>query len=368
MVISIIILGVCMTIMVNTIVEGRRTRVQSEMARDGAHTSQLLGQELRQAGLGVPNAGHISATYGTTPNATFYASLLVAGASEIGVVGDLPRADATYNAYGALHNRTLSLVGVPTGDHVAWHTENNGNCVPDALAAGVSCTTATSSLFFPGEAGCDDNDAFADRTCPWGLRRVVPGERLIIVSGDGRWAHVGMGTAMEKAGSDRVFAAKLSPAFSPADWPDPPAPALPVTAPNQTAGQGWVTTLDRVFFKYDATTRTIQRAQCSGDPDPDNAGWPGQAAITIPPIATLRLTPPGGGAVHVCGEFEIIARHVESLTFTYFNAAGGVVGTRNTGPLKRSIRRVGYRIQFRQTLDGRDVIYDVAGSVRLQNL
>jgi hypothetical protein len=365
MVVSIIILGVCTTIMVNTIVEGRRSRVQSEMGRDGAHTAQLLGQELRQAGLGVPGGLHINPVYGSA-NLPFYASILVAGTSEIGIVGDLPRPDATYSAYGPIHNRNLSLPLLPTGNHIAWHTENNGSCVVDGAAG--ACSTAVSSLFFPGEAGCDDDGDFGDRTCAWGLRRVVPNERLVIVSGDGRWTHAGMGNAMELSGPGLVLAAKLSAAYAPTNWPDPIAPALPVEGPNEAAGQGWVTTLDRVFFKYDSATRTIQRAQCTGDPDPENADWPGPTATTIPSLAALEITPPNGGVKNVCSAFEVIARHVESLTFTYFDNAGAVVATRDTGPLKRSIRRIAYRIQFRQTLDGRDVIYDVAGSVRLQNL
>ena len=361
MVLSIIILGVCMTIMVNTLAEGRRTRTQAEMARDGSFTGQLFAQELRQAGLGVPNGGHINAANGTTTNVAFYASLLVAAPTQIGIVGDLARPDANYNAYGPLHNRTVGSADV------AWHTENNGTCVVDAVSG--SCSTAVSSLFFPGEAGCDaaGTGHFGDRTCPWGLRRVLPGERLIIVSGDGRWAHAALATpgTVDNAGPLQVLAARLSPGYSPADWPDPVAPSLPVTVPNETAGQGWVTTLDRVFFTFDAATHTIQRMQCSGDPDPENPNWPGPTATAIPASAVFT---PTGGAPNVCGPFEIIARHVDSLAFSYFDAAGAPVLLRNTGPLKKSIRRVNYRIQFRHTLDGRDVTYDVAGSVRLQNL
>lgn len=364
MVIGIILLAVCTSITVNTLVEGKRTRAQSEMARDGALAGQLLSQELRQAGLGVPNGRHIDIGYGTSNN-PFYASLLVAGADEIGIVGDLARPDANYNAYGPLHNRPL-----PT-NNLAWHTESNGTCVPD-LAAGTSCSTAVTSLFFPGEAGCDavGTGNFGDRTCPWGLRRVLPGERMIIVSGDGQWGHVGLFTpgTIDQAGPNLVLAARLSPGWvssTPGIWPPPPPPAPAVTLPTQVGGQGWVATLDRLFFRYDGGTRTIQRIQCSGDPDPDNPNWPDETATTIP--ATLTFTPLLGTA-NTCGPSEIVARHVDSLTFTYFDAAGTNVPVRNTGALKRSVRRVGYRIQFRQTLDGRDVIYDVGGSVRLQNL
>jgi type II secretory pathway pseudopilin PulG len=379
MVLSIIILGVCTTIMVNTLAEGRRTRTHSEMARDASLTAQLFAHELRQAGLGIPSGGHINAAYGSSanddddddddddgdgdgePGVAFYASLLVAGSDQIGITGDFPRADASYNAFGPLHNRTVS------NGNVAWHTENNGSCVVDADAG--SCSTAVGSVFFPGEAGCNTSgtSAFGDRTCPWGMRRVVPGERLIIVSGDGRWAHAAMSTVgtIDATGPLNVLAARLSPGYSPADWPNPPSPSLPVTTPNETAGQGFVATIDRIFFRYDSATRTIERMQCSGDPDPDHPSWPNQSATAIP---TTPAFTPTGGAAQVCGPFEIIARHVESLTFTYLDGSGAVVPLRNSGILKRSIRRVNYRIEFRHTLDGRDVTHDVAGSVRLQNL
>jgi len=362
MALSLVVMGVCTSIMINTLVEGRRTRAHAEMARDGSFTEQLFTQELRQTGLGVPNGTHINSTYGTTANTSFYASLLVAGTDQIGIVGDLARPDSNFSAYGPLHNRTVG------SGNVAWHTENNGGCVPDG-AGGGSCTTGTTSVFFPGENGCDASGTgdFNDRTCPWGLRRVLPGDRLIIVAGNGSWTHAAFpatGT-IDQSGVGLVFAARLASAYAPADWPDPASPALPVTAPNEVAGQGWVSTLDRVFFRYNSTDRTIERRHCRGDPDPDNNGWPGPSATTIP--ANPVITPPGGAA-NVCGPFEPIARNVERLTFSYFDGAGVAVALRNTGPLKRSVRRVGYRIEFRQTLDGRDVTYDVAGSVRLQNL
>jgi hypothetical protein len=232
-----------------------------------------------------------------------------------------------------------------------------------------SCATSTTSLFFPGEAGCNTTSAFGDRTCAWGLRRVLAGERLIIVSGDGRWTHAGFDAtgALEEVGTAKVFAAKLAASWTPADWPDPPAPSLPVTMPNETAGQGWVATLDRVFFTLDAATNTLQRIQCTGDPDPANANWPPPTATAIP--ASLTYTPTGGTATS-CGPFEVVARHVDSVTFSYFDASDSAVdvATLTTGAAKRGVRRIAWRIQFRQPIDGRDVVYDVAGTARLQNL
>lgn len=362
---SLFVLGICLTIVANTVVEGRRTRIQAEMARDATHTSLLLDQELRQTGLGVPSGGHINGAYGSSTNVGFYASLLVANVDQVGVVGDLSRDDASYNAYGPLHNR-----GLLSNTILMWHTENNGSCAPDAVILPPSCTTGTTSVFFPGEDGCNGagTTRFQDRTCPWGLRRVLPNEHLIIVDGAGRWGHA----ALSSAGTIDVtvlpllvFGARLGPGWSPADWPDPPAPAVPVVHPAQVAGQGWVATLDRVFYKYDAGTRTIQRMHCTGDPDPDNANWPGPTATTIP--ASPAFTPAGGTA-NVCGPFEVIARHVDRLTLTYFDETGAALPVVNTAALKKSVRRIGYSIQFRQALGARDVIYDTAGSVRLQNL
>lgn len=363
-VLSAIILSTVTTIIVNTLVEGKRTRVQQEMARDAALVAQLFAQELRQAGLGVPNKQHINSAYGTVASPSFYASLLVAGDEQIGIVGDLARPDSNFNAYGPLHNRQL-----PT-TNIAWHTESNGNCVPDGNGVGTSCVTGDTSIFFPGENGCDATTDFADRTCAWGLRRVLAGDHLVIVSGDGRWGHATFGNTINNVAGHNAFAAQLSTGWVstvPGDWPDPPSPSLAVTSPVEVAGQGWVATLDRVFFKYDLATRTIQRIQCTGDPDPDHTNWPPGGAAVIP--GTLTYTPGGtGGTATTCGPFEIVARHVESLDFDYFNAAGTDVGNPATGATKKLVRRVSYRIQFRQTVDTRDVIYDVSGSVRLQNV
>ena len=358
-VISLIIFSTVTTIMVNTLVQGKRARAKGEMARDGALVAQLFSQELRQTGLGVPSGTNINPAYGTVANARFYASLLVGGTSQIGFLGDFARPDANYSAYGALHARELSA-----GNHIIWHTENNGTCAPDTLApASGSCRTGITSVFFPGEDGCNGIGAFDDRTCPWGLRRVLPNERLVLVAGDGRWGVAALGNTIENVGPNNIFANRLSTPWSPGTWPS--SGVFPITGPGQVPGQGWVATLDRIFYRYDVATRTIQRNHCRGDPDPDNANFPGPTATTIP--ATLTYTPPGGAAT-TCDGFEVVARHVESLVFSYFDKDNNPVVLRNTGALKRSVRRISYRIEFRDTIDGRDVTHDVAGSVRLQNL
>lgn len=360
LVISMIIFSTVTTIMVNTLVQGKRARAKSEMARDGALVAQLFNQELRQTGLGVPNGTNINPAYGAVANGTFYASLLVAGVSQVGIIGDLSRPDANYSAYGALHARELSA----GGNHLIWHTENNGTCAPDTAApASGSCRTGVTSTFFPGEDGCASSGGFTDRTCPWGLRRVIPDERVVIVSGDGRWGVAALGNTLENVGANNIFAGRLSTPYSPGTWPS--SGVFAITGPGQIPGQGWVTTLDRIFFKYDLASRTIQRNHCRGDPDPTNAAFPGATATSIP--TTLTYTPVGG-ATTTCDGFEIIARNVESLTFSYFDKDNNPVPIRNSGALKRSVRRIAYRIEFRDTLDGRDITHDVAGSVRLQNL
>lgn len=368
---SIVVIGIATAVMANAVRDGRRARVHAEMMRDASFTGQVMSQELRQAGLGVPNARHISAAFGTAPGQVrFYASVLVAAVDQVGIVGDLPRADANYNAYGPLHNRTLA-----GNVNVVWHTENNGACAPDvAPPAGSSCTTGATSVFFPGENGCDATSDFNDRTCPWGLRRVTPGERIIAVSGDGRWSHAAFANpgALQSVLPSQVLAASLTPGFALPLWPaPPPPPALVVVSPGDVPGQGWVATLDRVFFRYNATARTIERIQCSGDPDPDDPGWPDASATSIPSLAALAFTPAGGSPPHTCGPagFEVIARNVESLTLSYFDGGGTIIAQPiDTAAKKLAVRRVAYRIRFSRVVDGRPVSHDVAGSVGLRNL
>lgn len=383
---SVMVLGTAFALMQNAVQDGNRARVRSEMFRDAAHVSQLLSLELRQAGLGVPTGGHIEKTlatgtsdYGTdTGNSpgsspvrlsrpsTIYGGVLVAAADQLGVVADLARPDGQYNAYGLLHSRAT---GSETS--IMWHTENNGTCAPDS-GSGTSCTTTSSSVFFPGQTAdlCNGTGTarFTDRTCPWGMRRVLAGERIQVAAGNGAWSHAALDTpgTIVDISSTGVFAVSLNPGFDVDMWPN----AAQGEGPAGINGQGFVTTLDRVFYRRNGTV--IERNQCWGDPDPDHPSWPDGIATAVP--AAPALTPGAGTSVaqNHCTGYEVVARNVvdgpTGFQLSYFNAGGtAIAAPLSDQPAKRSVRRIDYRISFAKTVDGRIVAHHVTGSVHLQN-
>ena len=355
--ISGVLLTVVMSTLTVTLRDSRRTRVHSEILREAESVSHLLNSELRLAGLGVPTGVHTDATYGTTPPVSFYAALIVGGSNQIGVLADLPRPDANYSAFGAIHSRPTGLIV----QSVAWHTENNGACMPDST--GTSCVAGRDSLFFADNAaGCNATGTgapFEDRKCPWGLRRVLAGESIVIAAGDGNWSDATItGEVVRNNLISNAFAARVNPGYDFVDWPN----LLPGQGPGGIAGQGFVATPDRVF--YSLVGATIVRRQCWGDPNPNDGDWPNAATNTVP--ASPETTSGGGAANTTCTPAEVVARNVTSLAFSYFDALGAAV-TVSAGT-KAAVRRVDYIINFAKTVDGRPVLHQVTGSVRLTNL
>ena len=218
-----IVLGTVIAVYAAIVTDHRRVQALSEMARDGTFVGQLLSKELRQAGLGIrvpsgPTAAqHTNAGYGTAPlPATFFAGVIVADTSQVGVLGDFPRPDANYPAYGVLHSRPTGSGASP--HRVMWYTENNGYCSPDTNAG--SCATGNFSVFFPGVNSCNAAGSNA-RTCPWGMRRIVANERLQVFAGDGSWVHAAAaGSTASVVSANGVVAMPLVNSFDVGAWPN----------------------------------------------------------------------------------------------------------------------------------------------------
>jgi type II secretory pathway pseudopilin PulG len=346
-----VVLTVTVNLLVGAIRSGSRSRARAEIARQGLFASEVMHQELRMAGLGVPQPSglHIDDTYAGAGATFFDTAVILANATQVGVVADLPRPDAQYNALGILHNR-------PGGSrrNVMWETENNGRCVPDTGAS--SCSTADYSRFFPGEDGCDATTDGNDRTCPWGMKRVAPSERIQIVAGSHAWTHAGLlaSYTMDAIGvPNGVMSLRLAANWDPS-WPN----VNPLDFPVGITGQGFVTTLDRVFYALQGTD--LVRIQCMGDPDPQAAGWPNLATNTLPSMASLAITPTGG-VQNTCVGPEVIAKNVTSLTFSYFNGAGAVVTA------KDQIRRISWIMTLARSVQGRTTTQDIVGSATIRN-
>jgi prepilin-type N-terminal cleavage/methylation domain-containing protein len=451
------LLSVIVSIMATTLADGRRARAQAEIQRDATFVTQLLNTELRQAGLGVPrqfddgcrdDGANIRfdcttgigcvASYGTTRTSvatgavvqgvgnlagiTFSSSVILANSTQVGILGDLPRPDSQYNAYGPLHTRPMG--GLPGTDdansakRIMWHNENNGSCAPlenSTTPAVSACSTANTSLFFPGASAqlCTTIGANVnDRTCPWGMRRVIGGEHIQIVAGDFGWSTAALSGTLTTAsmsmpaseGGGSHLAMTLTVPFD-AAVSSGVVPGEDTKWRNQTKGegpggingQGWVTTLDRVFFIFDQpsppTPGTLLRIQCYGDPDPNAAGWPNASVASLsPPYTGLNITPPVASpmtgadvAANICVGPEVVARNVKSVTFSYFDSNGNALASPVTGvglptcgaaptPAtsgKNAVRRIDYVINFEKKVSqsGTSVVkHTIQGSVRLQNL
>lgn len=379
---GVIVIGTAAAVLATVLRDNRRARIHSELQRDAELASQLLAQEVRQAGLGVPTGHHVSENcnastgvcnyiYGTGSAGTanelrFLArAILVAGTAELGILGDLPRPDSNYNAFGPLHSRgSASNADGSNGDGIAWHTENNGTCMPPG------CSTSSTSLFFPGAGDCTGGTAL---TCPWASRRIAPGEPIQIVDGGGNWGHSAASAPFALATGMPTGATGLRLAFRydqgvPRRWPN----NGPGAGPAGLIGQGWVTTLDRVFYRLSTTTpKRLERRQCWGDPDPGHAAWPPHTSNAIP-VSPGSVVPPVSGGVTinatVCTPFETIARNVDSLTFTYADAAGTTLTSFPDGDSKNAIRSVAWTLVLkRPDGSGRDVSYTIQGATRIEN-
>jgi prepilin-type N-terminal cleavage/methylation domain-containing protein len=382
---GVIVIGSVTLIMAQVLLAQRRQRLVSDMQRDAEFASTLLTLEVRQAGLGVPGGTYFptsSATgfldFGTGvanigTEYTFAARhLIVARPTEIGILADIPRPDSNYNVFGPLNSRATgnpppATPPLTNPDFLAWHTENNGTCVPCAVTPpapnntlcptvpgcsirGGASANGPTSLFFPNAgatAECISGTAPSGSVglgCPWASRRLAAGERLQIVDGGGSWTVDGVSTLTPATSPNGMVALALTKPMDPGSsktfWPNNAAG----DGPGGTAGQGFATTLDRIFYQLVGTN--IVRTQCWGDPDPANANWPPDGVNTTPgspgninPAVDGSDVTHGAGDVQtsaVCIGPEVVARNVVTptggagLNFQYSDANGANVPVNGT--------------------------------------
>jgi prepilin-type N-terminal cleavage/methylation domain-containing protein len=321
-------------------------REERELVREAEFLSVILQQAIERAGTGVPANTHLDDLAPNPPRAVVFA-----GADVFGVLGDFPRPHAQYSTIGYLHSR-------PGGNttRLNYHTENNGSCVPNT--APPTCDIAETSFFFPGDTTpCEAAGEFYNRTCAWGLRRLAPGDHIQIVAGvGGSWTtgvvHGTAASAIETApvasSPHTVPFLKLAAGYadSGVTWPN----ATSSDAPVGTPGHAFVTTLDRLFIRYDSGNRRLERRQCWGNPRTDAAWWPPEAAGALP--ATLDDT----GSGRWCTPWEIILRDVSAAAFSYFDSAGVATA------VKEDMRRIDYTIEVERNILGATVRYFVTGS------
>lgn len=337
--ISIVVLSVATALFVQVAYAGQRARAKAELAREGAFASTTLADDLRFAGLGVPRGEKV----GGAASDTAPGPIGKAAATELMLVADLPRPDASFPAFGVLHGRPTASRAI-----LAWHTENNGGCVRSTDST-LDCSIADASLFYDAQ-GCATSAE--DDVCPWGAKRVVAGEWLVVGSGDGRWQNVRVATPLAigaeaydpALGIGGVLGLRLD-ASATSTW-TMDSYAQP---PFSSLGQPFVASVDRVFWRFDAAGKRVLRRFCWGPFDPAHASWAAGSAAN-------PATVPGT----TCTREETMARDVVDATFAYVDDDDAP-----TTNLAR-VRRVDWTISSQRTVLNRVVRHDERGSVDLR--
>lgn len=336
------VLALVMGVFAKTVRDQKAEMVRAELVREGAFAGKILSDALRMSGFGVPKSAQVNG------RGDVYHGVLVALADKVGIVADLPRPHSNYSTYGLLGPHA-------PGDRlkVMWMNENSGMCHPG------TCTTS-SSTFFRGDAALC-TASVADRTCPWALGRVGPGDWITITSGTGLWSFGEVDSPLSTTSVAGNIFLNLNAEF---DY-DAVALNWPNTAGNPPVGVrgvGFVSTPDRVFFEKQGTD--LVRKQCWGAPEPLHAEWPPATSNAMPAnpetVDTNR---------NDCTAWEVILRNVDSVVFNYFLDDGSAVppadipGT--TG--KDEIARVEWLITLKKTVVSQDVYHYVIGTAGFRN-
>lgn len=386
---ALIVLAAIVALFSDTMRAQKRQRVRAELARQGAFLGHLLNQEIRLTGLGVPTGSSVE---GALPAPV---PVMFAGTTAIGFIADVPRPDATYNTFGVLDDRPAGF------QRLMWHTDQNGACAPQASG----CPIDETSVLYRGDTALCTSPG--DRTCPWSNHRLRPGEYFVTAAGNGTWANLkstgvgdnAAGFTMEVAsnpdggGIRGLVIDDEHDATRAIGWPATWFNVARGDAPVDVRGQGFVTTLDRVFYRFCSGTcaggtgqsRVLERRQCWGPAITNDPSWPDASADTDAANLTNGSFDPTGVPFTTCSPWEVAARDVASVRFDYFRARAGAAtsdsATRlSTAEQQRSaqprsaatfgrvdIAQIRFDIQLNRTVDGVVVRHDVVGTARLRN-
>jgi prepilin-type N-terminal cleavage/methylation domain-containing protein len=365
--------------------EQRQQRIRNQLAQDGAAFERQFNSEMRVVGMGRPRGGRIdNATEDLVDNVMHVVFSKAAGASSFSevdstrtisadsagdvvalmVVADVPRPDANFETFSLLSDRPVGV------NRVSFINDHTGTCAPTSPA---TCNAGgVSSLLFPNASGSECN-AVLDRGCAWGGKRLRGGDVFQIMVGDGSYANVEVTGALTMNAAGAAGGRQLALNVAGAGANKYPSTRWPNTAlgdaPTDVRGQGFVTTLDRVSYRYcpaaivdfgtartDAGAtcngprmltegRVIERRQCWGAVDPDDSNW-------------TSLSSPNG----VCTPWEPVLRDVDRVEFQFDDMT-------TSNPLMP--RQISYRILLARRYGKDDVtkvIHSLRGSIRLRNV
>lgn len=289
----------------------RRQLDVAQLKRSSQLVLSQLVSELRQSGLGVPTRLRADGA-----GEAFPFHVLVAEANQVVFMADLPRSDS--NFHGVSRYSDDQVTDLPAGPALAVVNELSGPCDVE-LGATPSCLTNATSNLFTGGTDCASNPSAA--TCPWGLKKYVPNEYLLLTDAMGNWVERRAAAVLNAdSGTRRLLKLTAAP------------PAGLFTSPNR----GYVSTPDRVFWRLNAGK--VERNQCWG--------------TVNSPVANLS-TACANGADGTGWQTLATMAATPGLVFSYLDATGATVAAPVAAADLRRIRRVVVNLHLeRQSVGG----------------
>lgn len=398
--VSLLVTSAVLEVLVLIKNQALKTRVSSELQRNGRNLMSVAGRAIKMAGSGMPpptstspdpngfpNGGGVP--FGNTP---IGGGLIVGNTTAFGLVGDYPKPDSNLNGLSFLAqaegNQRFSAGGVtfagsncprarrnevnssPGEDGVATPDATNHTTLMNELTGGClvgsGCDSSLTSILLPGAgtecgAGTVPSLAMDQPTCPWALKKYTRGEYFLTVfpnqqylirrinadnalqsccAGNTNTIHThcdaGAGTNAQFrglsifyenwGGNGATAGGRNNPAVDMGWYTEgdsEPSLVLPIN-------RGWVSTLERVFIRYNAALQAVEYSMCWGPfASLDAANWRNVSAASPPcnTIADAGATWGKGGTTWVS-----IAENVSSFAVTYYDLGGNLVAAPGATP------------------------------------
>jgi len=396
-----------------------KTRVSAELRRNARNVLGTVSRYLKMAGAGLPPAASTNGDpdpypgggvpYGGAANPTIGPAVIVGINDAIGFMGDFPRPDSNLNgisvpahaeayqryAYGgAVSNgcakaRRNNFTATDATNHLTLLNELSGGCLP-----GTGCDSSASSVLLPGTGSACGPGNLTAPTCPWSLKKYRPSEYVLLVYPSRKWlarqinapafnaycasnacsihTHCdgpgqfqGLSLFYEAWGGHASAGSggRNIPNTMGAGWLTDGANVSSMVFPSN---RGWVSTIERVFFRYRPTTSTMEFIMCWGPPARGDATWTQVAAAN--PCA-LAAGSGIGGAESLGGTgWQVLARNVKEVKLEYFDDDNTLLAAPGTTEFALAqVARVGVSVTLERQLPTEKIITTESTSIQLRS-
>jgi len=359
------------------------TATRAQLARDGQVALDLIAQDLRFFGAGVPLGVNGDAATTAASGKSLLPILRVARDDNLVFLGDLPYPNAELSGLTSL--AYIGSSGSPA-HRPAVISETSGFCIPPyGTTANLACRTSVTTLLpdLQSAADCTGSTTPIDatptaaelqaaRTCPWGMNKWLIGNGgyvyLTIVDADGKWheRRNNSGTIGNDDVDGKYLGTHLEHNFPASGDHDLGVPRF-----FAAAGGSYIGVLDRVFYAVEDTatpgTRctgavggdcALRRRQCWGRlEDPTASTFPAAGTTSFVGSSstqancTIASTPEDGT------RWETVVTGVEDITFSYYsNATTQLVGSGTGQPLSTAqagqVKAIEVEVRVRRRVPG----------------